>query len=164
MTEIRLQASGLEELTDMLKNVAPRSANNIMRNAVTDLARDVRDEMKAKAPKDTGTLQKAIKAKRNRGKKDVLEASVIITHGKGAKYDAFYWHFIEFGTAAYQVGDVRASGQGRAKMNLAAQPARPFITPATESIRPQVPRLMREHFGERYEKEMTRLARKARGN
>lgn len=144
MTEIRLQATGLEELTDMLKNVAPRSANNIMRNAVTDLARDVRDEMKQKAPKDTGDLQKAIKAKRNRGKKDVLESSVFITKGKNQRYDAYYWHFVEFGTTTNR--------------------AQPFIVPAAESIRPQVPRLMREHFGERYEKEMTRLARKARGN
>lgn len=144
MTEIRLQATGLEELTDMLKNVAPRSANNIMRNAVTDLARDVRDEMKQKAPKDTGDLSKAIKAKRNRGKKDVLESSVFITKGKNQRYDAYYWHFVEFGTTTNR--------------------AQPFIVPATESIRPQVPRLMREHFGERYEKEMTRLARKARGN
>lgn len=144
MTEIRFQAEGLKELTDMLVDVAPRSANNIMRNAVTDLARDVRDEMKQKAPEDTGDLKKAIKAKRDRGKHDVLESSVFITTGKNQRYDAYYWHFVEFGTTTNR--------------------AQPFIVPATESIRPQVPRLMREHFGVRYEKEMTRLARKARGN
>lgn len=162
MTDIRMETEGLEELTDLLKHVAPRSANNVMRNAVMDLARDVRDEMKQRVPSDTGTLKKAIKAKRRRAKHDELRADVEITQGKGQRYDGFYWHFVEFGTKGYTAGDTRetSSGRHRVNRNVPPRPAQPFINPSAEAIRPQVPRLMREHFGKRYEKEMQRLAKR----
>jgi HK97 gp10 family phage protein len=142
MTSIRLETEGLKELTDMLKNIAPRSANSVMRNAVVDLARDTAKEIKSNAPRRTGRLRKSIKASRSKGERDLLESKVTITTGKDQKNDGFYWKFLEFGTT---------------KMT-----ARPFVVPGVESIRPQVPKLLRQHFGIRLEKELARLAKKAK--
>lgn len=139
---IGVELVGLEELERTLGDVAPRVAYNIMRNTVVDMARDVRDEMKRRVPKDTGTLRKAIKAYRPRARPPIVEAHVYITHGKNVKYDAYYWHFLEWGTVK--------------------EPAQPFLTPSVEAFRQRQPRIMREKFGKQYEKAMQRLAKKGR--
>lgn len=141
---IRMELVGVEELERALGDVAPRVAFNIMRNTVTDMARDVRDEMKRRAPKDEGTLRKAIKAYRPRPRPPLVHADVYITHGKNVKYDAYYFHIIEWGSVNHS--------------------AQPFIKPSVEAFRQRQPRIMREKFGKQYEKTMQRLAKKkARG-
>lgn len=143
---LSVRLSGLEDASRQLTDVAPRSANTIMRNVVTDIAREVRDEARKQAPVDEGTLRRAIKSSRRRGRKDKPKASVYIEHGQGAKFDAYYWHFIEFGTVAS--GDAVRTGE------------QPYITPAVESVAGNLPRLLREKFASRYEREMARLARR----
>lgn len=142
MSPIQLELQGAEELEKLLGDISTRSATNIMRNTLTDMARDVAKEMKRRAPKDQGILRKAIKAKRDRARPGQVSASVYITHGKGEKYNAFYWHMIENGTVD--------------------KPAQPFIRPSVEDFRQRQPQIMRDQFGKRYEKEMARLAKKGK--
>ena len=124
----------------MLENLAPRSMTNIMRNTVTDISRETRDEARSRVRQRTGTLRKAIKAKRRRGEPDVAAAGVYITKGSGEKHDAWYWHFIEWGTQ---------------KMS-----AMPFLTPAIEAIRGGIDELLGRYFLLRFNREIERLARR----
>lgn len=140
MARISMELVGIEELERTLGDVAPRVAYNIMRNTVQDMARDVAKEMKRRAPKDEGTLRKAIRAYRPRARPPLVHADVYITHGKGVKFDSFYWHIVEYGS-------VKTPGQ-------------PFIKPSVEDFRQRQPRIMREKFGQQYEKAMARLAKR----
>lgn len=136
---IRMEMTGVAELEKLLGDVSPKSANRIMKNTLNDMARDIRKEMRRRAPKDEGTLRKAIKTYSPKQRGNLLKADVWITHGKNTKYDAYYWHIIEWGSVNHT--------------------AQPFIKPSTEEFRQRQPRIMREAFGKRYEKEMQRLAK-----
>lgn len=99
-----------------LKEFLPKESTAILRRATAAIARNVRDDIRSNAPRRTGTLRKAVVAKRQRGKKNrMIEAAVFITKGNDAKHDAFYWHMVEYGTQT--------------------APARPFVTPAVERAR-----------------------------
>lgn len=127
---------GAEELKEVLSQVAPKEAANVLRRTTADVARDLRDEIRAAAPVDTGTLKKAIVSKRDRGTPGSVEASVTITKGKSQKNDAWYWHMIEFGTV------FRA--------------ARPFIVPATERFRGRLKEIFEANFWLEFENQLTR--------
>jgi len=137
---MQLDIHGIESTVDLLKNVAPRSANNILRNTVTDVARDLAKDIKNTAPKDEGTLRKSIQAKRRKGRRDEIAASVLFR--RDAKADGFYWRFIEYGTVK--------------------DPARPFVKPAVERLNARIGQVFNNSFGIRFEKEMKRLAKKVR--
>lgn len=99
-----------------LKEFLPKESTAILRRATAAIARNVRDDIKSNAPRRTGTLRRAIVAKRQRGKKNrLIEAAVFITRGTAAKHDAFYWFFVEYGTQTAT--------------------ARPFVAPAVERAR-----------------------------
>jgi len=136
--EVRLD--GLEELDRMANRIAPKKARSLARSSVHKVAGQVRDEMRQRAPKDDGTLRRAIFTKRERGTQDSVSSAVRIAHGKTAKHDAWYWHMVEFGTVRLL--------------------ARPFIEPTVENVQPKLPNLYREEFGRRLEKELEREARK----
>lgn len=139
-----ISIDGFDELQDILKNVAPREARNLLRNATQATAGKVRDEMRKRVRTqsyDEGTLRKAIVSRRERVQGDEVASTVRITHGKGAMNDAWYWHFVNSGT-----------------VNMVA---RPFIEPSVESIRPQLPAIFREEFGKKYEALLRRKAKRA---
>lgn len=107
---------GMGFVRKQLREFLPKESTAIMRRATVAIARNVRDDIKSNAPRRTGTLRRAIVAKRQRGKKNrLVEAAVFITRGSAAKHDAFYWFFVEYGT---QEAD-----------------ARPFVAPAIERAR-----------------------------
>lgn len=106
---------GDDQLQRLLEKEMPRDIERIMRNSVTDAARAGRDRMKGGAPRDEGVLRRAIKARRRRGKRGQPRASIEITKGRNAKWDAFYWFFVEYGTS---------------KMS-----AKPYIRPAVAWLR-----------------------------
>jgi HK97 gp10 family phage protein len=132
---------GLEEVSEMLVGLMPREVKNLSRSAVHGVAGEIAKNMKSRAPKDTGTLRRAIKTKRNRGTPDQVSSDVIITHGKGQKNDAWYFHFVEWGT---QLG----------------QAAQPFIVPSIEEMRPKLPGIFREQVGKKLEALMKRKAKR----
>jgi HK97 gp10 family phage protein len=141
---VRVNISGLREVEKTLDTLAPRSARNINRNVVTDVAREARDEAKNNAPRRDrrgGTLRKAIKARRRRGEPDVAQAAVYVTTGNSVKHDAWYWHFLEWGTR----NGIKAHE---------------FMTRSVTAIKRRLDSILQESFVRRFEKEMQRLARR----
>lgn len=131
-----MQIDGLEELREMLTEIAPREANNILRATVHGLAGKVRDRMKTRVKRRSGDLAKSIKAVRRRGKPNfpVSEVRMMATpHPHGL--------MLEFGTVKTK--------------------AQPFIVPTVEAMRSSVPQIYREEFGKKLEKALERRAKKA---
>ena len=83
--------TGIEDVNHVLATVAPREAVNLMRATIFELVKDIAVGVESRTPDDTGNLDKLIIAKRDRGKRGTLAASVRV--GKGA----FYWKFLEYG-------------------------------------------------------------------
>lgn len=138
----RVSFSGFDEFKQMTSRLAPKQAKNLTRSTVQGVAGEVRKRMRRNAPKDEGTLRKAIKSKRRRMQGDTAISDVRIEHGKGVKNDAWYWHFIEFGTQK--------------------KSATPFIRPTVDEMEPELPEIFRRQFGKKLEKQLDRIA-KAQG-
>lgn len=132
---------GMEELMDTLDDVLPREAKNLARTTVQNIAQQLVKLMRFHAPKDTGTLRKAIVAVRRRGTATQVASDVLITKGRGQKNDAWYWHFVEWSTTQ--------------------KPATPFIQPSIETITPSISDIFREQWGKNLEKLLARKAAKA---
>lgn len=132
-----IQIEGLEELRETLMQVAPREANNILRNAVHGVAGRVRDAMKQRVTKDTRALEKSIYAVRRRGKPNFPVSEVRLRgtpHAHGL--------MLEFGTS-------------RTK-------AQPYIVPTVEQMRPGLPSTYRQEFGKKLEKALEKRAKGAK--
>lgn len=141
MARVSMSIEGLDAVSDVLAKVGPREARNLLRNTVHAVAGQIRNDMRKRAPKDEGTLRKAITAKRERMRGGVVASNVTITHGKGVRHNAFYWHMIEYGTSQ--------------------SVAKPFIVPSVEAMRPQIPGIFTREFGAKYEQMMARKLRQA---
>ena len=135
----QVHIEGLEALRKMSDQVAPKVARRLARATVHSIAGEVRNAMRQRAPKDDGTLRKAIKSKRRRGRPDEAVSDVRIEHGRTVKNNAWYWHFIEFGTTKHT--------------------AQPFIQPTVDEYAPRIPTIYREEFGRRLEKELAKAHR-----
>lgn len=135
-----VKIEGLEELKKTLQDVMPREATNILRRTTLTIASAVRDEVRTKAPVNTGALRRAIKSKRDRGTKTSISASVIADAGGGRSGRGYHWHFLEFGTV---------------KMT-----AQPFIVPTVEAMRSKTDEMYRKEFGVQFEKEMAKRNKK----
>ena len=111
---------------------------NIMTGANRAAAAVIRDEARATAPQDEGTLKKAITVKKLRSKKrtDTIHA-VAVTYGRGAKHNSWYASFLEFGTAHFA--------------------ARPFMRPAMEKKLPQTVEAARAYMFKRTAKEIIKI-------
>lgn len=106
---------GMDFVKDQLEGFLPRESVAVLRRTTTKIAANVRNDMRRRAPKVSGTLRKAIVSKRSRGSRNSIEAGVYVTKGAEAKNDAFYWFFVEYGTQH--------------------SPAKPFAAPAIEAAR-----------------------------
>ena len=136
----QVHIEGLPELRQMSERIAPRTANRLARATVHWIAGQVRNAMRQRSPKDDGILRRAINSVRRRGTPTEAVSDVRVSHGAGVKHDAWYWHFIEFGTVK--------------------QPAQPYIQPTIDEMTPKIPAMYREHFGKRLERELEKEARK----
>jgi len=140
-----VKIDGLEGLEDVLAGVGPRVARNLNRSTIHAMAGIVRDDARANAPRDSGTLRKAIKSVRRKPKNpDQPYSDVVVESGKDAKYDAYYWRFVEYGTIN--------------------QAARPYIQPAVDALAAQVPTVYREEFFKKFAKWAERQAKKQGGS
>jgi len=154
-----VRIEGLRELTKALNDLPDRVAKNGLRAAVYAGAKVIRTEARQRAPvaespvrpgqPKAGTLRRAIIMKHLREQSGQHRQTFAITVRRGRKYrnqgkkknssqDAWYWHFIEFGTV---------------KMA-----ARPFLRPALESKRVQAVTAIKDKLAERIRQEVTRLA------
>jgi HK97 gp10 family phage protein len=146
-----VQSVGFDECRNTLTHLVPRIANNIMRATVHGVASDVAKDMKSRAPVDSGTLKKAIKAKRAKAPIDKPESQVIIKQGANQKNDAFYWRFVEFGTGA---------GKGSHLAGIIMPNAQPFVRPAVDTMRANMNTIISQKFMAVVEKTIVREHKK----
>lgn len=92
---------GIDYVEDLIVGVTLKEGRKANADAVFDMARKIRDASRKYAPYDTGTLEKAINARRGRRAVDPDRpyADVFITRGKKARHDAWYWFMLEHGTS-----------------------------------------------------------------
>ncbi len=106
---------GMDFVREQLEDFLPRESVAIMRRTTVKIAASVRNDIRLHAPRQSGTLRRAVISKRRRGTRDSIEAAVFITMGPGAKHDAYYWYWVEYGTSH--------------------SAAKPFVAPAVERAR-----------------------------
>ena len=133
---------GMDEIQSLLEDFLPREANNLSRNLVFGLAQEATKLAKQNVRVRTGNLKKSIKAKRRRGKPGQPTSDVIVTQGNNAKNDGFYWLFVEHGTGGNN-----------------PQPAQPFVRPAYDKIRADLPRYTDQVFTDKLRKRIARVQR-----
>jgi len=134
------EITGVAEAQQILEEIAPRHARNLMRATIHGIASGIAKEAKSNAARNTGTLIKAVKAKRKKSPPDKPVSEVIVERGGSAKYDAFYWIFQEYGT-----------------LN---QPERPFIRPAADKARASMPMVLSQEFSKKLQAMLKREAKK----
>lgn len=140
-----IEVIGLEDVEKVLTDIAPRHARNLMRSTVQGIASTTAKDARQRAPKVSGTLRKAIKARRRKSPPDHPRSEVYVEHGKGAKNDAFYWRFVERGT-------------------LKGHKEQPFMRPALDQTNSRLVPMLREEFGKKLERALARERKKsARG-
>jgi len=140
---VSFEITGTTELVDLLENVGPRHSRNLMRAAIHGVAAEIAKDAKSEAPRDSGKLRKAIKAKRKKSPPTAPTSEVRVEHGNDAKHDAFYWRFIEYGT------------EGKT-----GQAARPFIKPAAEKASANFTETLLRQFGQKLENALAREAKR----
>ena len=86
---ITVKITGQEKLISDIRKASADVQDNA-RKVLNEQAEIIRDDAKSRAPVDSGTLQKSIKASKT---KKSLNASVSAGGG-----DAYYAPFVEFGT------------------------------------------------------------------
>lgn len=122
---------GMEELRNILRDVAPNEARNLSRSTTQAFAQEVRAALKAEVKKDTGETAKSIVAKRRRPRGD--EVSSVVRVGKK---EAFH---LEYGTHDTT--------------------AQPFFRPVVHRFRGLLEDRYRELFGKKYEELLKRKAK-----
>jgi HK97 gp10 family phage protein len=83
-------------------------------------------------PKDTGNLQEAILSPRFVGKKSNGFGWNVGFRTKKLQEQGWYAHFVEFGTKGYRKGEKIGRSRRKAKRNIPARPAQPFLLPAMQ--------------------------------
>jgi len=92
--------TGIAEVKKILEDVIPKEAANLNRSTMFAIATEVKTLSALNARVDgLQTISKAVKAERKNSPPEQPISVVIVQHGAGAKYDAWFWHFHEFGTA-----------------------------------------------------------------
>ena len=134
---------GLKDIQKILDEAGPRHSRNLMRATIQQVASNIAKDAARRAPKDRGILKKAIKAKRQKSHPTRPISDVIVEHGNSARYDAYYWRFVEHGTQG-------ATGQS----------ARPFIRPAAEAARANFEKTLADSFGKKLEQALAREAKR----
>lgn len=86
-----VKVSGIEDINHILATIAPREAKNLLRATVYELAKDLSKSASERMPVDRGDMKAAGFAKRDRGNRTTIAASVRMARS------AFYWRFLEYG-------------------------------------------------------------------
>jgi HK97 gp10 family phage protein len=157
---VSVEVVGTKEIERILEDIAPRHARNLMRATVHGIAGEITKKAKAYAPKgNSGVLKKAIYTKRRKSPPEKPVSEVKIHQGSGAKYDAFYWRFVEYGT-----GGGRGSHLPMLENDDGTRypGARPFILPAKEQVRSKMEQITKTQFSKKLENAIKRELKKAR--
>lgn len=150
--KVNNQVTGIKEIRDILEDILPKEANNLLRATVDGIAGEIR-KVSVKNARNRGlqTVSRAIKSKRKKSPPGKPVSQVFVEHGQGARNDAWYWHFHEFGTAP------RFSASGK---SLGRIPERAFIRPAFQLIMKQLPKIIREQFQKKLTKRIAAVKKR----
>ena len=159
---MQVKILGLEQLKKALNQLPIEIQQKALRSAVSASAKVVVDAAIAKAPAgDTGNLKKAIYRYRSRSGSGTGRETYLVGVRKGKKAyantarnrrlnrvgknytvqgEAYYWRFLEFGTAKMQ--------------------AKPFMRPAFEGSKSRILDVMKERLGKAIQDQANKLAKK----
>lgn len=94
-----IEVLGLDDVRKVLRELAPNHAYNLGRSTVHGIAQEIAKEAKKTLPEREGkTLKKGTRALRRKPRKGEFISDVVVTRGKDARYNAFYWRYLEHGT------------------------------------------------------------------
>lgn len=91
MSGVEVRIRGIEDVNRVLREIAPKEAQNLMRATIDQLARDAAEGAIGRMAEDTGDMKAATGTKRERVRKNLVRSTVRV--GK----TAFYWRFREYG-------------------------------------------------------------------
>jgi HK97 gp10 family phage protein len=159
---ISVQITGLKELQKALNELPKEIQGRPLRSAVSAAAKVIVDDVKARVPVgETGNLKTAVYRYRSRrnsatgretffvgirqGKAQYKDTAYNRRKGRvGKNYktagEAYYWRFLEFGTAKMQ--------------------AKPFLRPAFEANKSRAVDVMKERLGKAIQTQAKKLAKK----
>ena len=102
-----MSVSGIDEIKDLLSNLSPRIADNLMTATIRGVAGEAVKQIKINGGpvKRTGNLLKSLKIKKVRSDRTNPTFNVIFNSGSDSRYDGFYWRFVEHGTKFSQGSD-----------------------------------------------------------
>jgi len=119
------QVIGMDDIQKLLKDFTPKHAKNLSRSFVHGLASETAKLAKKNAPVSErsggGKLKKSIKAKRRKSKPEQPISDVVVNQ--------FYWFMVEHGTGGEN-----------------PHPEQPFMRPALDMIKANMPRIIDEQF------------------
>lgn len=123
---------GGAELQKFLDTLPVKVERNIMRSALRAGAKPIAEEARSLVPIDSGELRDSIRVS-TRSRRGVVSASV-----KAGNKKAWYWRFVEFGTAAHEIKPKNAKSLFIAGLfkKLVSHPgakAKPFMRPALDA-------------------------------
>lgn len=132
MSDDNRNITGGRELDAFLQTLSVKVEKNIMRSALRQGANAIKDEAKANVPVHLGELRRSIRVT-TKAKGGQVSASV-----KAGNKKAFYWRFVEFGTAAHKImpKNARALVFGGVVVRSIDHPgaqAKPFMRPALDA-------------------------------
>lgn len=159
---ITVQITGLKELQNALEQLPKEIQGRPLRSAVSAAAKVIVDDVKSRVPVgETGNLKTAVYRYRSRrnsatgretffvgirqGKAQYKDTAYNRRKGRvGKNYktagEAYYWRFLEFGTAKMQ--------------------AKPFLRPAFEANKSRAVEVMKDRLGKSIQTQAKKLAKK----
>lgn len=129
--------AGGRELDRLLQTLPVKMERNIMRGALRAGAVVIRDEIKQRAPIDSGALRDSVRVT-TRYRKGTVSASAKVGDSR-----AWYAHLVEFGTRPHVILPKRQGGAmqfGGVQTRLVDHPGiqgRPFVRPAGDAATPR---------------------------
>lgn len=143
---------GGKELDRILQTLSPKIERNIMRGALRAGAVPLRDDVKRRAPVDSGQLRESVRIT-SRARKGQVSASV-----KVGNFVAWYAHLVEFGTRPHVIKAkagraMRVVGIVTREVNHPGITGKPFIRPAADATTPEAIREVTKYIRKRLTKE-----------
>lgn len=138
----KVKLTGVGDLKKKFAQMTMQAQSKVGRRGLAGAAIVLRQEMRSRAPRDTGNLRKNIRYKIRRQRRGYFKGRV------GVSGEAFYAKFIEFGTSPHRIpapskgrgknkekNDRRVSFDGGVYTSVKhpGTPARPFLRPAFDA-------------------------------
>jgi HK97 gp10 family phage protein len=140
--EVKLQMHGIEEMTKNLEKIGTRVALRGPSRAVRAAGSVIIKEMRRRAPKDTGSLQKSLGQKVKTYRRSKTTTSIVGARSKryetakGKRNPAYYAHLVELGVKPHKTGKVKARYFRGRGMHPGVEKS-PFMRPGFDAAAPE---------------------------